>query len=386
MCKAMGLNAISSYFAWNDFEQPDGSFDFKTANRDVAAFLSLCKEEGMWVLFRPGPYICGEWDFGGIPPRLLKDDVAVRTMDPRYLAEAEKYLSAIADVAEPFLSKNGGPIVLTQIENEYGSWPFKDVEYLRWVKDFWKKRGFGPFYMADGAGDRFLKDLIYPDPEIAVGFDPGMDEKDWSFAKKYNPGVPVLSAETYPGWLRHWGEGKWEPSDITKSVKWFMEGRRSFCFFVAHGGTSFGFTAGANDGGEGGYEPDLTSYDYGAPIDEQGRPTKAYYDYRKILDGQFSDGFRTEIVICNHFRCRNRFGKQRACASDCRKIYATVSYNRFPYFRTSLSFSDHSRKSQIQKSRGIFVHTAGRGRSRTSDGTAFPCGRRTHIINHVSFQ
>ena len=283
MCKAMGLNAISSYFAWNDFEQSDGSFDFKTANRDVAAFLSLCKEEGTWVLFRPGPYICGEWDFGGIPPRLLKDDVAVRTMDLRYLAEAEKYLSAIADVAEPFLAKNGGPIVLTQIENEYGSWPFKDIEYLRWVKDFWKKRGFGPFYMADGAGDRFLKDLIYPDPEIAVGFDPGMNENDWSFAKKYNPGVPVLSAETYPGWLRHWGEGKWEPSDITKSVKWFMEGRRSFCFFVAHGGTSFGFTAGANDGGEGGYEPDLTSYDYGAPIDEQGRPTKAYFEYRKII-------------------------------------------------------------------------------------------------------
>ena len=282
-CKAMGLNAISSYFMWNDFEQPDGSFDFKTGSRDVAAFLSLCKEEGMWVLFRPGPYICGEWDFGGIPPRLLKDDIAVRTMDPRYLAEAEKYLSAIADVAEPFLAKNGGPIVLTQIENEYGSWPFKDVEYLRWVKDFWKKRGFGPFYMADGAGDRFLKDLIYPDPEIAVGFDPGMNEKDWGFAKKYNPGVPVLSAETYPGWLRHWGEGAWKPSDITGAVKWFMEGRRSFCLFVAHGGTSFGFTAGANDGGEGGYEPDLTSYDYGAPIDEQGRPTKAYFEYRKII-------------------------------------------------------------------------------------------------------
>ena len=283
MCKAMGLNAISSYFMWNDFEQPDGSFDFKTGNRDVAAFLSLCKEEGMWVLFRPGPYCCAEWDFGGLPPRLLKDDIAVRTMDARYLREAEKYLSAIADVAEPFLAKNGGPIVLTQIENEYGSWPFKDVKYLLWVKDFWKKRGFGPFYMADGAGDKFLSDLIYPDPEIAVGFDPGMDEKDWSFAKKYNPGVPVFSAETYPGWLRHWGEGKWEPSDITKSVKWFMEGRRSFCFFVAHGGTSFGFTAGANDGGEGGYEPDLTSYDYGAPIDEQGRPTKAYFAYRKII-------------------------------------------------------------------------------------------------------
>ena len=283
MCKAMGLNTISSYFMWNDFERPDRSFDFKSGNRDVAAFIALCKEEGMWLLFRPGPYICGEWDFGGIPARLLKEDVAVRSMDPRYLSEAAKYLSAIADIAEPFLAKHGGPILLTQIENEYGSWPFKDAAHLRWVKDFWKKRGFGPFYMADGAGDWFLKDLIYPDPEIAIGFDPGMDEKAWSFGAKYNPGAPVMSSETYPGWLRHWGEGNWRPSDITGATRWFMEGRRSFCFFVAHGGTSFGFYAGANDGGEGGFEPDLTSYDYGSPIDEQGRPTKEFFEYRKII-------------------------------------------------------------------------------------------------------
>ena len=283
MCKAMGLNTISSYFMWNDFERADGSFDFKTGNRDVAAFIALCKEEGMWLLFRPGPYICGEWDFGGIPSRLLKEDVAVRSMDPRYLSEAEKYLSAIADIAEPFLAKNGGPILLTQIENEYGSWPFKDAAHLRWIKEFWKKRGFGPFYMADGAGDWFLKDLIYPDPEVAIGFDPGMDEKAWSFGAKYNPGAPVMSSETYPGWLRHWGEGNWRPSDITGAVRWFMEGRRSFCFFVAHGGTSFGFYAGANDGGEGGFEPDLTSYDYGSPIDEQGHPTKEFFEYRKII-------------------------------------------------------------------------------------------------------
>lgn len=283
MCKAMGLNAISSYFMWNDFEQPDGTFNFKGDSRDVAAFLSICKEEGMWVLFRPGPYVCAEWDFGGIPSRLLKEDVAVRSTDPRYLAEVEKYLAAIAAVAKPYLAKNGGPIVLTQIENEYGSWSFKDVAYLKWLKDFWKRHGFGPFYMADGAGDSYLRDLIYPDAEIAVGFDPGMSQKAWDLAQKYNPGVPVLSSETYPGWLRHWGEGNWRPSDITPTVRWFMEGRRSFCLFVAHGGTSFGFTSGANCGGVGGYEPDLTSYDYGAPIDEQGRATKAYFAYRKII-------------------------------------------------------------------------------------------------------
>lgn len=280
--QGMGLNAIASYFFWNDFEHPDGSFDFKSGNRDVAAFLQLCKEEGMWVLFRPGPYCCGEWDFGGLPPRLLKDDIVIRSSDPRFLAEAEKYLAAIADIAEPFLAKNGGPVILTQIENEYGSWPFKDVNYLKWVKAFWKKRGFGPFYMSDGAGDSFLKDLIYPDPEIAVGFDPAMNEEQWSFAGKYNPGVPVMSSETYPGWLRHWGESPWRPSDLSETIRWYMQTGKSFNIFVAHGGTSFGFTAGANDG-NGGFEPDLTSYDYGSPIGERGNYTAEYAKYRSII-------------------------------------------------------------------------------------------------------
>ncbi len=279
----MGLNAISSYFMWNDFERPDGSFDFRSGSRDVAEFLSICRDEGMWVLFRPGPYVCAEWDFGGLPPRLLKENMTIRTSDKAYLAEVEKYLSAIAAVAAPFLAKNGGPIVLTQIENEYGSWPFKDLAYLRWLKDFWKRHGFGPFYMADGSADRYLKDLIYPDREIAIGFDPARNEEEWSFGRKYNPGVPVLSAETYPGWLRHWGEDNWRPTDLRETVRWFMEGNKSFCLFVAHGGTSFGFTAGANEGTNGEYQPDLTSYDYGAPIDEQGRATQAYFDSRAII-------------------------------------------------------------------------------------------------------
>ena len=303
MCKAMGLNAISSYFMWNDFERPDGTFDFKTGSRDVAAFLEICKDEGMWVLFRPGPYVCGEWDFGGLPPRFLKDDIAVRSTDPRYFNDAIKYLSAIADVAEPYLAKNGGPIILTQIENEYGSWPFKDAAYLRRLKDFWKKRGFAPFYMADGAGDRFLKDLIYPDKEIAVGFDPGMNDNDWSYARKYNPGVPIFSSETYPGWLRHWGESAWRPSDLSETIRWYMKEKKSFCIFVAHGGTSVGFNAGANDGGEGGYEPDLTSYDYGSPINEQGRAVKEYYSYRKIISESLGESLPAipEAVPCITF-------------------------------------------------------------------------------------
>lgn len=285
MCKAMGLNTIAFYVMWNDFEQPDGSFDFKTGNRDIAAFLQLCADEDMWVFFRPGPFVCGEWDFGGLPVYLLKDkDAKIRTLaDKNFMKAQERYLREIAKIAKPFLIKNGGPILLTQIENEYGSWPRIDAGYLRWLKDFWIKQGFGPFYMSDGATDHHLGRLIYPDKDIAVGLDPGTNDGHFNTARKNNPGVPVFSSETYPGWLRHWGEGNWNPTNLSNTIKWFMQNGHSFSLFMAHGGTNFGFYAGANDGGAGGYQADLTSYDYGSPINEQGNPTAEYHQYRKII-------------------------------------------------------------------------------------------------------
>lgn len=286
MCKAMGLNTIAFYTMWNDFEQPDGKFDFKTGNRDIAKFLELCREHGMWVLFRPGPYICGEWDFGGLPAYLLKDPKAkIRTVrDANFMKAQERYLKAIAKVAKPYLIKNGGPILMTQIENEHGSWPWKDRAYLLWIKEFWKKQGFAPFYMSDGASHGHLSGLIYPDKDVAVGLDPGTNDNAWRVANEKNPGVPVFSSETYPGWLRHWGEGNWTPTNISRDIRWFMETGRSFSVFPVHGGTNLAFYAGANDGGEGGYQADLTSYDYGSPIDEQGRPTKEYHQYREIIE------------------------------------------------------------------------------------------------------
>lgn len=288
MMKAMGLNAVSCYFFWNGFERPDGTFDFSTGNRDVAAFLRLCRQEGMKVLFRPGPYCCGEWDYGGLPFRMLaKRGYLVRTTgNPDYLKECERYLKAICDVARPFLWQNGGPIVLTQIENEYGSWraESRTPELIVWTKNLLKQQGFGPFYMSDGAGESFYRRLPYPDPEIAVGMDPGKDEKSWNLARKANPDVPVFSSETYPGWLRHWGEGDWKPTDISEAVRWFVAEGKSFSLYVAHGGTSFGFTAGANGGtAKNAYAPDMTSYDYGAPISEQGLATPEYHLYRGIL-------------------------------------------------------------------------------------------------------
>ncbi|KAA3146724.1 MULTISPECIES: beta-galactosidase [unclassified Akkermansia] len=282
--KAMGLNTIAFYVFWNDHEQPDGSFDFKTGNRDLAAFLKLCQEEGMWVLFRPGPYVCGEWDLGGLPHYLLKDPKAKlrTTEDAKFMKAQARYLEAVARVAEPFLAKNGGPILMTQLENEYGSYQRKDPKYMEWLKTFWTRKGFGPFYTSDGAGEHYLKGVTLPG--VAVGLDPGLNDGHWKIANKCNPGVPVFSSETYPGWLRHWGEGNWNPTpEIVDHVRWFMDKGRSFSLFVFHGGTNFGFTAGANNGGPGQYQPDLTSYDYGSPVDEHGRMNEYYTRMREII-------------------------------------------------------------------------------------------------------
>lgn len=284
--KAMGLNTIAFYVFWNDLEQSDGSFDFKTGNRDIGAFMTICQEEGMWVLFRPGPYVCGEWDLGGLPAYLLKKQNARlrTTKDKDFMRSQTRYLEAVAREAEPYLCKNGGPILMTQIENEYGSYDGAvEKEYVQWLLDWWKKKGFGPFYTSDGASEAHLRFSL---PGVAVGLDPGVKAGDWEVANKVNPGVPVFSSETYPGWLRHWGEGNWAPTHETvNTVKWYMDKGLSFSLYVVHGGSSFGFTAGANSNGDY-YQPDLTSYDYGSPIGENGNLTEDYFKMRNHIQAK----------------------------------------------------------------------------------------------------
>jgi beta-galactosidase len=288
MAKAMGLNTIAFYAFWNDFEQKDGTFDFKTGNRDIVSFIKECQKQKMWVLFRPGPYACGEWDFGGLPSYLLKDkDSKIRTLhDKTFMKAQTRYLKAIAKVVRPYLVQNGGPILMPQLENEFGSYARKhESKYMQWLKDFWTKEGFGPFYTSDGASNFHLKGVVLPG--VAVGLDPGESDGHFAAAYRNNPGVPAFSSETYPGWLRHWGEGNWRPTNKTKKIEWFMKNKHSFNIFVFHGGTNFGFTAGANsthrDTQKDSYKPDLTSYDYGAPCDEQGRATKEYKQYRNMI-------------------------------------------------------------------------------------------------------
>lgn len=284
--KAMGLNTIAFYVFWNQLEQKDGSWDFSGMN-DIAAFIDLCQQEGMWVLFRPGPFVCGEWDMGGLPAYLLKDGPAElrNTRNPQFMAAQTRYLDKMAEIAIPRLAKNGGPILMIQLENEYGSYrsPHDEIAYIEWLRDYWKGKGAERFYLSEGSSPMHLRFVV---PEVAVGLDPADRESDTRHARKVVKNAPVFSSETYPGWLRHWGEGNWLPSRKTlNSVRWYMQSGFSFNLFVLHGGTSFGLTAGSNADNNTGanFMPDLTSYDYGSPIGEHGNLTREYFEYRDII-------------------------------------------------------------------------------------------------------
>lgn len=283
MAKAMGCNTISAYIFWNFHEQEEGIFDFTSDNHNISEFIKIVKEEGMWLILRPGPYVCAEWELGGIPPYLLRiPDIKLRCLDSRFMAAAGRYIARLAEDIRPFQVTNGGPLLMIQVENEYGSYS-NDHDYMLKIRELWKENGIiVPTFTGDGPSTKMLGGGTLPGS--AVGLDSGTSDADFALAEKMNPGVPVFSSETYPGWLTHWGE-EWarpDTAELMKEVKYLMDNKKSFNLYVIHGGTNFGFTAGANSGGKG-YEPDVTSYDYDAPINEQGAATPKYMALRKLI-------------------------------------------------------------------------------------------------------
>ena len=284
MARAMGCNTIAAYVFWNYQESAPGVFDFHTGNHDIAAFIRLCKEEGMWVLLRPGPYVCAEWDWGGLPYYLLKiPDIKVRCMDSRYLTAVRRYVARLSQEIVPLQCDHGGPILMVQLENEYGSYG-NDQNYLKTLHSYWKQQGISvPFYTADGPTS-FMLEAGNLDG-CAIGLDSGGSDGDFEQAHQHNPNVPAFSSESYPGWLTHWKEG-WQRPDtagILREVRYLLSHGRSFNLYVVHGGSNFGYTAGANAFTPIQFQPDVTSYDYDAPINEQGQATAKYYALRQLI-------------------------------------------------------------------------------------------------------
>lgn len=287
MAHAMGLNTVSVYTFWNQFEPREGQFDF-TGDNDVAEFVRLAQAEGLWVILRPGPYVCAEWEFGGYPWWLLKQhDLKVRSQDPRFLAAAGTYLKKLGEQLAPLQITHGGPIILIQVENEYGSYGADHV-YTSKIGEMERTAGFDvPQFTADGGGNMMAGGHV---SGALPGLNGGSGPDIMKQIGKYRPTGSWLVPEFYPGWLDHWGEPHAQTGirGLVRETEWKLTNNVSFCYYMVYGGTSFGFMNGANYGDA--FEPQPTSYDYDAPIDEAGRPTKKFYALRDVLAKYLAPG------------------------------------------------------------------------------------------------
>ncbi|KAJ1263835.1 hypothetical protein BS78_09G217200 [Paspalum vaginatum] len=278
--KALGLNTIQTYVPWNLHEPEPQSWEFK-GFADIESYLRLAQELEMLVMLRVGPYICGEWDLGGFPPWLLTIEPALklRSSDPTYLSLVERWWGVLLPKVAPLLYNNGGPIIMVQIENEFGSFG-DDKNYLHYLVQL-ARRYLGSdiiLYTTDGGAVGNLKNGSIPQDGVfaAVDFETGSDPWPiFRLQKKYNsPGKSApLSSEFYTGWLTHWGEriATTDATSTAKALRKILCHNGSAVLYMAHGGTNFGFYNGANTGqDESDYKADLTSYDYDAPIKEHG--------------------------------------------------------------------------------------------------------------------
>lgn len=287
MARAMGLNTITTYVFWNVHEPQSGKYDFD-GNNDVAEFVREAQQEGLYVILRPGPYVCAEWEWGGYPAWLLKDrDIVVRSTDPKFMVPARRWLARLGKELAPLQIGNGGPIILTQVENEYGSYG-SDHEYMEQIRQALVDAGFtkSQLYTADGPEQVPAGSL--PDLPVGINFGGEKDgdaQRAFATLKKSRPDGPFFNSEYWAGWFDHWG-GKHAHTNAdaqAANLKWMLEQGYSVSIYMFHGGTSFGWTNGANSDGKGSYEPDVTSYDYDSVVDESGRPTAKYRAFREII-------------------------------------------------------------------------------------------------------
>lgn len=282
MCKALGMNAVCLYVFWNSHEPKPDQFDF-TGQNDLREFVKLCQKNDMKVILRPGPYVCAEWEMGGLPWWLLKKkDIRLRENDPYFLERVDKFQKAVAEQVGDLTIANGGPIVMVQVENEYGSYGV-DKAYVSNIRDMLRKN-FGDkvtLFQCDWSSNFLnngLDDLIW-----TMNFGTGANiDQQFAKLKEVRPNSPLMCSEFWSGWFDKWGANhETRPAaDMIAGIDEMLSKDISFSLYMTHGGTNWGHWAGANSPG---FAPDVTSYDYDAPISESGQPTPKYWELRKTL-------------------------------------------------------------------------------------------------------
>ena len=288
MCKALGMNTVCIYIFWNIHEQREGQFDF-TGNNDVAEFCRLAQKNGMYVIVRPGPYVCAEWEMGGLPWWLLKKkDIRLRERDPYFMERVKIFEEKVGEQLAGLTIQKGGPIIMVQVENEYGSYG-EDKPYVSEIRDC--LRGI------------YGKDLALFQCDWSSNFEKnGLDDLTWTMnfgtganindqfrrLGELRPNAPKMCSEFWSGWFDKWGaRHETRPAkDMVEGMDEMLSKGISFSLYMTHGGTSFGHWAGANSPG---FAPDVTSYDYDAPINEYGHATPKFWELRKMME-KYNDG------------------------------------------------------------------------------------------------
>ena len=287
MCKALGMNTLCIYVFWNIHEQREGQFDF-TGNNDVAEFCRLAQKNGMYVIVRPGPYVCAEWEMGGLPWWLLKKkDVRLREQDPYFMERVKIFEKKVGEQLAPLTIQNGGPIIMVQVENEYGSYG-ENKPYISEIRDclrgiYGDKLALFQCDWSSNFEKNGLDDLVW-----TMNFGTGANiDHEFARLKKLRPNAPLMCSEFWSGWFDKWGANhETRPAkDMVDGMDEMLSKGISFSLYMTHGGTSFGHWAGSNSPG---FAPDVTSYDYDAPINEYGGTTEKFFQLRKMMQ-KYSD-------------------------------------------------------------------------------------------------
>ena len=294
MCKALGMNTLCLYVFWNIHEQQEGVFDF-TGQNDVAEFCRLAQKNGMYVIVRPGPYVCAEWEMGGLPWWLLKKkDIRLRERDPYFMERVRIFEKEVGKQLASLTIENGGPIIMVQVENEYGSYGV-DKPYVSEIRDIVKESGFDKvtLFQCDWSSNftnNGLDDLVWT---MNFGTGANIDEQ-FRRLKELRPNSPLMCSEFWSGWFDKWGarHETRKADDMVAGIDEMLSKGISFSLYMTHGGTSFGHWAGANSPG---FAPDVTSYDYDAPINEWGLATEKYWTLRRTME-KYYDGKKLPAV------------------------------------------------------------------------------------------
>lgn len=295
MCRAMGLNTVCIYLFWNLHEWREGTFDWN-GSADAAEFCRLAQEEGLWVLLRPGPYSCAEWEMGGLPWWLLKrENIQLRTGDPQFLEPAKRYLKEVGRVLAPLQVTRGGPLLMVQVENEYGSFG-NDAAYLGALRQALLDAGFDvPLFACNprNAIANGLRDDLFQ----VVNFGRGA-EAAFKTLREFQKTGPLMNGEFYPGWFDTWGRlhRTGEVGQTVGELEYMLRHGMSFSIYMAHGGTSFGLWSGADRP----FLPDTSSYDYDAPISEAGWPTEKFARIRELFAQHLLPGETLPAAPASH--------------------------------------------------------------------------------------